>query len=100
MCLVLGPSGLRLDRESEAGGLVRGPGGEGKREQNDDFFQIFCAKPKTTWVPEPSLEVRKTENAPEKTQKMNQAPNFLGPIELNGRSFSTRLKERQSRNAP
>jgi hypothetical protein len=96
----LGPSGRSLDRESEAGGLVFGTGGEGKHEQNDGFFQIFCAKPKTTWVPEPSLEVRKTENAPEKTQKMNQAPNFLGPIELNGRSFSTRLKERQSRNAP
>ena len=96
----MGPSGRDLECESEAGGLVFGTGGEGKHEQNDGFFQIFCAKLKTTWVPERSLEVRKTEIAPEKTQKTVRIPKILGPTELNGRSFSTRLKERQSRNAP
>ena len=76
------------------------PGGEGKREQNDDFFQIFCAKSEAAWVPELSFEARKPKNPAMKTQKPGPTPKFLGPLVLNGRSLGKRLKKGQSRYAP
>ena len=99
---VLGFGSLRAKSEPRIRTGVRGfrPGGEGKREQNDDFFQIFCAKSEAAWVPELSFEARKPKKPAMKTQNPGPTPKFLGPLVLNGRSLGKRLKKGQSRYAP